>query len=74
MKQELFESIFKEDVASDSRMTVGELIEALSKYSKDEPVRAICFHHESLTGGCDAYGWVESVDKDYNGVCIEAYK
>lgn len=46
--------------------TVKSLIEELSKYPEDWPVKGYAFH-ESLMGGCDGYGWLTTVKQGQYG-------
>ena len=57
-------------------LTVGQVIEALSKFPKDWPLRVYTYNRSSLMGGCEGWGWVDEVARaQYNddGVSIYAH-
>lgn len=57
-------------------LTVGQVIEALSKFPKDWPLRVYTYDRSSIQGGCEGWGWVDRVTRaqyDDDGVSISAH-
>lgn len=53
--------------APEGALTVGQVIENLSKFPKEWPVRVYTYNRSSILGGCEGWGWISRVEQAQYG-------
>lgn len=53
--------------APEGSLTVGQVIEGLSKFPKEWPVRVYTYNRSSILGGCEGWGWISRVEQAQYG-------